>query len=53
MVYAKEMLADWQGAGRAQGHGDNTLGWYAKNRDKMLLHPETRAWIEQQIGYQS
>lgn len=48
-VYRREMLADWRGAGRAQGYND-TLGWYIKNCDKMILHPETRAWIEEQLG---
>ena len=47
----KEMLADWRGAGRAQGKPD-TLTWYTKNRMKMQLGPETRAWIEAQLGYQ-
>lgn len=49
-LYRREMLADWRGAGKAQGFTD-TLAWYTQNRDKMQLHPETRAWIEQQIGY--
>lgn len=48
--YWKEMLADWRGAGRAQGYGDNTLEWYAKNRHKMRLHLETRSWIELELG---
>jgi hypothetical protein len=47
--YRKEMLADWRGAGRAQGYGDNTNEWYKANRNKMQLHPETRAWIEHQL----
>ena len=47
--YRKEMLADWRGAGRAQGYGDNTNEWYKVNRNKMQLHPETRAWIEYQL----
>ena len=45
----KEMLADWRGAGRAQGTPD-VIGWYSKNKDKMQLHPETRAWVEQQLA---
>lgn len=49
--YRLEMLADWVGAGLAQGYGRNTIGWYAKNRDKMVLHPETRAWVEDMLGY--
>ena len=43
--YMKEMLADWQGAGRAQGTPDTGV-WYMKNKDKMQLAPETREWIE-------
>jgi hypothetical protein len=50
--YQREMLADWIGAGRAQGTTDN-LGWYLAHRDKMLLHPNTRAWIERMLGYES
>ena len=43
--YRKEMLADWRGAGRAVGKPD-TPGWYARNREQIMLAPETRAWIE-------
>ena len=43
--YRKEMLADWRGAGRAQGT-PNTSAWYNKNKEKLQLHPETRKWIE-------
>jgi hypothetical protein len=50
--YRREMLADWIGAGKAQGTPD-TLRWYTANRHKMNLHPETRAWIEAQLGYSS
>jgi hypothetical protein len=48
-VYCKEMLADWRGAGRAQGTPD-TVAWYIANKDKMHLHPYTRQWIELQLG---
>lgn len=47
--YRREMLADWRGAGMALGKPD-TKAWYLANKDKMHLHPETRAWIEQQLG---
>jgi hypothetical protein len=50
--YRREMLADWIGAGQAQGTPD-TLRWYTANRHKMNLHAETRAWIEAQLGYRS
>lgn len=46
--YRKEMLADWRGAGRAQGTPD-TKAWYLVNGDKIQLHPETRRWIEAQL----
>ena len=47
--YMKEMLADWRGAGRAINGTDDTFGFYLKNKDKMILHHETREWIEQQL----
>jgi len=40
-----EMVADWRGAGRAQGTPD-TLAWYRKHRQKMQLHPDSRVWVE-------
>ena len=42
----REMVADWMGAGRAITGRWEVAEWYAKNRDKMLLHPETRAAVE-------
>lgn len=50
LAVRKEMVADWRGAGRAQGTPD-VLAWYAKNKDKLVLGPITRAWVEQEIGY--
>lgn len=49
--YRREMLADWKGAGRAITGQDNTLKWYTDNRNKMILHPDTRRWVEAQIDY--
>ena len=43
----KEMLADWHGAGRAQGT-PNSWKWWQKNNHKMTFGPETRKWIEAQ-----
>lgn len=45
----REMLADWKGAGLARNMPD-TAGWYKSNRDNMILHEDTRAWIEKQLG---
>lgn len=50
-VYRREMIADWRGAGRAQGHGNDVLAWYAKNRGKIRMHEETRYLVEVEIGY--
>ncbi len=47
---AKEMLCDWIGAGRAKGDLD-ILSWYENNKDQMLLHEDTRRWIESQLRY--
>jgi len=49
-VFRREMLADWRGAGKSMNQPD-LLGWYTSCRDTMLFHPETRSWIEQQLGY--
>lgn len=46
----KEMLADWIGAGRAQGRPD-TLAWYRNFRKKIELGAETRKWIEEKLNY--
>lgn len=47
--YRREMVADWRGAGKAQGKPD-TRAWYEANRGKMVLGLETRAWVEQELG---
>lgn len=47
--YILEMVADWRGAGHAQGKPD-TVAWYRANRSKMELHPETRKMVEELLG---
>jgi len=44
--YAKEMLADWIGAGLAIHGKRDVLTWYRKNRLRMSLHLETASLIE-------
>ena len=47
--YRYEMLFDWLGASKAQGHGgdlNSVWKWYEKNGHKMQLHPDTRRWVE-------
>jgi len=46
LVYILEMVADWRGAGRAQGHGDDLIPWYEKNKDKIMLNEHTRYTVE-------
>lgn len=48
--FIREMVADWSGAGKAQGHGNDVSPWYAKNKDRMKLHPETRVAVEGYIA---
>ena len=48
----REMLADWFGAGRAYNSDWTPLEprkWYEKEKDKMILHPETRAGVEAEL----
>lgn len=47
--YCKETLADWYGAGRAQGTPD-VQAWYAKNKNKLILHAGTRQWVESSLS---
>lgn len=46
--HRSEMLADWRGAGRAQGT-PSVNKWYEKNGSRMSLAPATRIWIEEQL----
>jgi hypothetical protein len=49
LKYRKEMLADWLGAGKAQGTPD-TAAWYLSNGHKLHVDDETRQWIEKELG---
>lgn len=44
-----EMICDWIGTGMAIARRREIHGWYTKNHEKMLLHPETRYEIEKYI----
>lgn len=44
--YAREMIADWMGAGRAITGKWEVAEWYEKNQNKIQLHPETRRFVE-------
>jgi len=34
----------------AQGYGGKCKTWYLSNKEKMQLHPETRAWVEENVS---
>lgn len=46
----REMVADWIGAGLAITGKMETRTWYSKNKDKMLLHFITRAFVEKLLN---
>lgn len=48
--YALEMVADWMGAGRAISGRWEYLEWYTKNREKIVLHDNTRHFVEEILG---
>lgn len=44
--FAREMVADWMGAGRAITGRWEVTDWYAENRERLQLHETTRAMVE-------
>lgn len=55
--YLSELLCDWIGAGKAQGHTSpkddpylNVRNWYIQNKENIRCADETRKNIEQRIG---
>lgn len=48
--FVREMVADWMGAGRAITGQWEIASWYAKNADKMILHPKTRAAVDRLVA---
>lgn len=44
--YVSEMVVDWMSAGRAITGRWEVKEWYEKNKDKIILHPETRKHVE-------
>lgn len=45
LKYLLEMICDWKGAGKAQ-NVNNLKGWYDKNKEKLILHPQTKKTLE-------
>ncbi len=48
-TYRREMLADWRAVSRIPGRM-KIIPWYLKNKDNIILHPETRNWIEAKLN---
>lgn len=46
--YAQEMLCDWFGAAKAIGEL-TVFQWWEKMKDKIILHDETRQYIEHEL----
>ena len=44
--YRREMMCDWEGAGRAISGRKDWRPWYEKQKYIIQLHPETRKWVE-------
>lgn len=44
--YIAEMVADWFGAGKAITGSWGAKDWYEKNKEKIILHPASRAIVE-------
>ena len=47
--YLSEMICDWIGAGKAQGRKGGTEPWWKVNNCKMILHPDSRAYITKRM----
>lgn len=46
LKYAREMVADWWGAGRGITGRWDALTWYNQNKERIKLHPYTRITVE-------
>jgi hypothetical protein len=51
-LYRLELLGDWWAVARALGN-ESPLAWYTmmKKEGRIVLHPETEAWLDAQLGY--
>lgn len=49
-TYVREMLADWEGAGRAITGKADPSGWYVRNYNKFMMHEKTRKLVEDLLG---
>lgn len=47
--HALEMFCDWLGASKAYTGNSDCSEWYEMTKDKIVLHPETRKYVEELI----
>jgi hypothetical protein len=47
-VARREMIADWKAMNRM--YKTDIKKWYLGYKDKLVVHPETRQWIEAELG---
>ena len=47
--YAQEMICDWLSFAIKAKNINNFFSWYAENKPKQILHPNTRIWVEEII----
>ena len=45
-VHAFEMVADWWSFSWRKGDLHEVFGWYEDHKEKIVLHPNTRAYVE-------
>jgi hypothetical protein len=45
----KEMFADWFSASKSKPDGVEIQEWYEENKWKIVLHDDTRAWVERKM----
>ena len=45
----QEIICDWIGAAKARRTPKSFVSWYDSNKDKIILHPNSRAKIESEL----
>jgi hypothetical protein len=50
-TFVREMIADWKAASKAYSGSDNVIPWYESVAHKQVMHPRTRARVEELLGY--
>jgi hypothetical protein len=49
--YAREMVLDWMATGRVKTGKNDVHAWYKENKDRMMLHHDTRMFVEDTIAF--